>query len=193
MASILRRIARVIELFIPGAVIGWCAAAYSGAFAGEQLSGKALFLVASTITIPLRSFDDEHVVVHAAERGIQLKFSSTDLLENCSFLRISTCDLTRDRGSCFGYHIFESHNGDQLLAKFSGVRLTDTNQGENSPEDMLRGTWVFVRGSGKFANIKGGGSYRGQYVSSSEYTLEWNGEFYRATENGVSNLDRKER
>jgi hypothetical protein len=186
---------RTMSIILRTAAVSCCAVTlllclghFSDARAGEGLTGKAVFLVTPSTRIPLGAIDDDHVVVHAAERGTRMEFSGAEFLKDCSLLRTSTCDLVRGRGSCFGYYIFESSDGDRLLAKYSGVRLPDTNQDKKPPEDVLRGTWVFVKGSGKFASIKGGGSYRGHYLSATEYALEWNGELIRAPEGSATNL-----
>ena len=162
-----------------GGALLWWVGGFSYAFAGQSVSGKAVFLVTPPTRILLGLAEDDHVMVHSAERGTQLEFNGSDLFEHCTLLRTSTCDLVRGRGSCFGYHIFESSDGDRLLAKFSGVLLPEANSDKKPPEAIVRGTWVYVKGYGKFADIKGGGSYRGRYLSSSEYELEWSGELVR--------------
>lgn len=191
--TILSIVLRAVAMALCAATLLWWAGGFSDAVASESMSGTAIFLVTPATRIPLSAIDDDHVVVHAAERGTQLEFNGSDLLKNCSLLRTSTCDLVRGRGNCFGYHIFESSDGDRLLAKYSGVLLPDTNKDKKSPEDVLRGTWVFVKGSGKFANIKGGGSYRGRYLSATEYALEWNGELIRSSDDGAASLSREGR
>lgn len=190
--TILSIVLRAVAMALCAAALLWWTGGFSDTLAGESVSGKAVFLVTPATRIPLGMPDEDHVIVHAAERGTQLEFNGSDLLKNCSLLRTSTCDLVRGRGNCFGYHIFESGEGDRLLTKFSGVLLPDTNKEKKPPEDILRGTWVYVKGSGKFADIRGGGNYRGRYLSATEYVLEWSGELIRSAQNASSNSGNKE-
>lgn len=150
------------------------------ALAGEKVSGRALFLATPSTTIPIGADDEQHVLRHVAERGTQIEFTSSDSLKDCSLLRTGSCDLVRGKGTCYGYQIWVAPNGDRLVAKFSGVPLPETAADNNLPVTLLRGTWVYVRGSGKFVGVKGAGVYQGRYISASEYELEWNGELDRA-------------
>jgi hypothetical protein len=149
------------------------------ALAGEKLSGRGLFLVTPATTIPVGPIEHDHLMHYASERGTQLEYSGVDWLRECSLLRTGTCDLIRGRGSCFGYQIWVAPNGDHLVAKYSGVMLPD-DHGDKKPADtIMRGTWVYVDGSGQFSNVVGAGVYRGRYISIREYELEWSGEAER--------------
>lgn len=148
------------------------------ALAGEKLSGRGLFLMTPYTTIPVGT-DDDHVLRYASERGTQMEYAGADWLQGCSLLRTGTCDLTRGRGACFGYQIWVAPNGDRLVAKYSGVLLPDDKGDKKPPDTIVRGTWVYVKGSGQFADIVGAGVYRGRYTSPSEYELEWSGEAER--------------
>ncbi len=191
MTTILGFISRAVALTCCGAALLWWAGGFSAALAGENVSGKAVFLITPATRIPLGSSEDDHVMVHSAERATQLKFNGSDLFEHCTMLRTSTCDLVHGRGSCFGYHIFDSREGDRLLAKFSGVLLPESSSDKKPPEAVVRGTWVYVKGYGKFADIQGGGNYRGRYLSATEYELEWSGELVRSVQLDSSNANKE--
>jgi hypothetical protein len=149
------------------------------ALAGEKMSGRAVFLATPPTTIPISAIEDEHVLRHAAERGTQIELSGADWLKDCSLLRTGSCDLVHGRGSCYGYQIWVAPNGDRLVAKYSGVVLPDASSDKKPSGGLLRGTWVYVKGSGIFAAIKGAGVYSGKYRSAAEYELEWSGEVER--------------
>ena len=159
--------------------IGYFVLVAAPALAGEKVSGRALFSVTPLTTIPIGLIEDEHVLRHATARGSQMEFTGADLLKDCSLVQTGTCDLVLGRGSCFGYQIWVSSNGDYLVAKYSGVVLPEGNGDKALPDTVLRGSWVYVNGSGIFAGVKGAGVYRGRYTSATEYTLEWNGEIER--------------
>ena len=177
--------------------------------AGEKMSGRAVFFATPPTTIPIGAIADEHVLRHGAERGIQMemnnpaascgvsntqtkkslvashgelnpeRFSGADWLKDCSLLRTGSCDLVHGRGACFGYQIWVAPNGDRLVAKYSGVILPDAKSDKKPPDTILRGTWVYVRGSGIYAGVAGAGRYSGKYRSATEYELEWSGEIER--------------
>ena len=149
------------------------------ALAGEKMSGRAVFLATPPTTIPIGASEDEHVLRHAVERGAQMELSGADWLKDCSVLRTGSCDLVRGRGSCYGYQIWVAPNGDRLVAKYSGVVLPDANSDKKPPDTLLRGTWVYFKGSGIYAGVKGAGVYSGKYRSATEYELEWSGEIER--------------
>lgn len=156
------------------------------ACAGEQVSGRALFLGTPPTTISIGLVEDDHVLRHAAERGTQMDQTSADWLKECSVLRTGTCDLAHGRGTCFGYQIWIAPDGDRLVAKYSGVLLPEAGGDKKPPDTILRGTWVYVKGSGKYAGVTGAGVYRGRYTSASEYELEWSGELERPARTEVS-------
>ena len=60
-----------------------------------------------------------------------------------------------------------------------GVILPDAKSDKKPPDTILRGTWVYIRGSGTYAGITGAGVYSGKYISATEYELEWSGEIER--------------
>ena len=160
--------------------LGWfLACVCPSALAGEKMSGRAVFLATPPTTIPIGAIADEHVLRHGAERGTQMEFSGADWLKDCSLLRTGSCDLVHERGACFGYQIWVAPNGDRLVAKYSGVILPDAKSDKKSPDTILRGTWVYVRGSGIYAGVAGAGRYSGKYRSATEYELEWSGEIER--------------
>ena len=160
--------------------LGWFLACVApSALAGEKMSGRAVFLATPPTTIPIGAIADEHVLRHGAERGIQMEFSGADWLKDCSLLRTGSCDLVHGRGACFGYQIWVAPNGDRLVAKYSGVILPDAKSDKKPPDTILRGTWVYVRGSGIYADVAGAGRYSGKYRSATEYELEWSGEIER--------------
>ena len=160
--------------------LGWFLACVGpSALAGETMSGRAVFLATPPTTIPIGAIADEHVLRHGAERGTQMEFSGADWLKDCSLLRTGSCDLVHGRGACFGYQIWVAPNGDRLVAKYSGVILPDAKSDKKPPDTILRGTWVYVRGSGIYAGVAGAGRYSGKYRSATEYELEWSGEIER--------------
>ena len=166
-------------LYAPIGLAWLLACVCPSALAGEKMSGRAVFLTTPPTTIPIGANEDGHAFLHTAERGTQMEFSGADWLKECSLLRTGTCDLVHGRGSCYGYQIWAAPNGDRLVAKYSGVILPDAKSDKKPPDTILRGTWVYMRGSGTYAGITGAGVYSGKHISATEYELEWSGEIER--------------
>ena len=57
--------------------------------------------------------------------------------------------------------------------------LPDAKSDKKPPDTILRGTWVYIRGSGIYAGVTGAGRYSGKYRSATEYELEQSGEVER--------------
>ena len=143
--------------------------------AAEKVAGCATFSMTHPVTIPVGGLSAEHVLWHTLDHGSQIEFSS-ERFANCSAERTTTCDMVRGRGACFGYQTALSSEGDRLITKYSGGIEPEAGDDGKATDLSLRGTWVVISGSGKFLNVRGGGTYRGRFTSDHEYTLEWSGE-----------------
>ena len=147
-------------------------------YAGEKIAGSATFSMASRVTLPVSSATADHTLLQSSELASQLLFSG-ETLSGCSVERTTLCDMARGRGTCFGYQTMLSIEGDRLVTKYSGVILPDTGVDKKPTDLIIRGTWVVKDGTGKYLHYQGGGTYRGRFISDSEYTLEWSGEIAR--------------
>ncbi len=153
-----------------------CIALLDGtASAAEKITGRATFSMTHLVTIPVGVSSAEHTLLHTMDQASQFDLSS-DLFADCSIERTTTCDMVHGRGTCFGYQTLISSDGDRLVTKYSGIIQPDSGVDKKPPDLIVHGTWVVINGSGKFANVHGGGTYRGRYTSTQQYALEWSGE-----------------
>ena len=67
-----------------------------------------------------------------------------------------------------------SKNGDTDYGPYEGTHKT-TFKEDGSFETTWEGTWKVTGGTGKFKNIKGGGTYRGKATAQGA-SSEWEGE-----------------
>jgi hypothetical protein len=65
-------------------------------------------------------------------------------------------DVTGSTGTLHGYSASVMDNGDTTIARFQG-----TSQQKKDGTSTDKGTWKYVRGTGKFAGISGGGTFKG--------------------------------
>jgi hypothetical protein len=71
-----------------------------------------------------------------------------------------------------GYFANERTDGDRDCGTFEGKVIT-TAQGQTT----LEGTWQTTSGTGKFAGVKAGGTYKGRMTSPTEIEMTWEGHY----------------
>ena len=66
---------------------------------------------------------------------------------------------------------------DTVFAKWKGSVMT-TLSAEGTPVTTFEGSFSYIKGTGHFENIHGGGTYKGRFISKTIYTVEWEGEYF---------------
>jgi hypothetical protein len=92
----------------------------------------------------------------------------------------ATWNLSNGSGAVEGYCSSEKEN-DKFGARWNGMC---NSAGGSSKHPVLRcgGGWIFVAGSGngRFAGIDGGGTWSGEFLTSGDFELEWDGVYRKA-------------
>ena len=70
-------------------------------------------------------------------------------------------------GTSIGYFLYTLKSGEKIWAKFDAVYATKPTQG--FWEITYQGVFLFVGGTGKYANIRGGGHYQGKVTPASGF------------------------
>jgi hypothetical protein len=83
-------------------------------------------------------------------------------------------DSVAGTGTHRGYAIRLLKNGDTTYGPYERTHKTTVKE-DGSSETTWEGTWKVTGGTGKFKNIKGGGTYRGKATAEGAST-EWEGE-----------------
>jgi hypothetical protein len=83
-------------------------------------------------------------------------------------------DSVAGTGTHRGYAIRLLKNGDTTYGPYEGTHKTTVKE-DGSSETTWEGTWKVTGLTGKFKNIKGGGTYRGKATAEGAST-EWEGE-----------------
>jgi hypothetical protein len=83
-------------------------------------------------------------------------------------------DSVAGTGTHRGYVRRFYKNGDTTWGSYEGTHKTTVKE-DGSSETTWEGTWKDTGGTGKFKNIKGGGTYRGKATAQGAST-EWEGE-----------------
>ena len=66
-------------------------------------------------------------------------------------------DMTGSNGRAHGYSTSVMDNGDSTFVRYEG-----TSQMKKDGSGTAKGTWRYVRGTGKFSGISGSGTYKGE-------------------------------
>jgi hypothetical protein len=114
-----------------------------------------------------------HTLTVGETRGINHNTGPTDFMADARAVNVEMADLTQGNGRHQGYYTMVA-GADTTVAKWSG-QVTTTVSKEGEPNTTFAGTWKYVHGSGRYAGIRGGGTYKGQFLAKDRYTVSWEG------------------
>ena len=94
------------------------------------------------------------------------------------FTRYATSfgDLIKGNGPFNGYVKYVDRNGNAYFSKYKGM-LTTTKSKEGKPIASIKGTYSYIKGTGKFENIQGGGNFKGNFIGKGIYAMDSEGEY----------------
>lgn len=110
---------------------------------------------------------------HMLQLGVSQGTSTGTAMDGAQFENCTFVDLVKGNGMHQGYSTF-TLNGDKWVSKFEG-KVTTTMSADGKPNTTFEGTFTFTGGEGKYKNIKGGGKYKGKYLSETDWETEWEG------------------
>lgn len=143
----------------------------TGSLAQEKtkMSGK-IFVV--NIKYEVIKLDDVegHVLVEHGWKGVDVVAGSLLFMSGHS-------DYVKGNGPHRTYSKVVYPDGDIIFIKAEG-RTTTTLSPEGKPVTTIKGTLSFIRGTGKFENIQGSGTYKGKVIGPGILTYEWEGEYF---------------
>ncbi len=138
-----------------------------------RLSGTHRFSVVQSEQIE-SSDAPGHALMLAQAKGSNQSPGPSGFMDGAEIASASMADLVAGNGSNHGYDVQVS-GGDTVFTQWTGA-VTTVLSAEKTPLTSFRGTWSKNRGTGRYAGIKGSGTYQGRYTSPTEYVVEWNGE-----------------
>jgi hypothetical protein len=117
--------------------------------------------------------DPKHELVLLTRREITTTSSDPDHNET-EQITCEQSDSVAGTGTHRGYFRRLFKNGDTDYGPYEGTHKTTVKE-DSSFETTWEGTWKVTGGTGKFKNIKGGGTYRGKATAQGA-SSEWEGE-----------------
>jgi hypothetical protein len=103
------------------------------------------------------------------------KGAGTGSTEDFTFWSPGASDLIKGNGPHHGYFKATDKNGDVYFNKWQG-KVTTTMSPQGTPMVKYEGTWSFIRGTGRWENAQGGGTYKGWFIGEGIYVNTTEGE-----------------
>lgn len=116
-----------------------------------------------------------HVLSLTVSEGKNANTGENMFMDGADVANMSYADFIQGNGVHQGYVKF-TKDGDEIYAKWKGS-VTTAAVAEGDPVTSFEGTFTYIKGSGKFKNIKGKGTYTGKFTSETEYTVDWQADY----------------
>jgi hypothetical protein len=118
---------------------------------------------------------EEHVLTFGTAEGINECTSEHTFMDGAQAVNMAFGDLVQGSGSHQGY-LKLVQGDDVVFCKWKGL-VTTTVPEEGAPIIAFEGNFSYIKGAGQFENIQGSGTYKGQFTSKTEYSVEWEGKY----------------
>jgi hypothetical protein len=148
------------------AMLGWSAG-------GTKISGTFSVRYAEQHPLAVPDAAGHNLVIGRAQ-GVNRSTGPTPYMDGGAVTNYEFADLTQGNGPQQGY-ISMSQGADSMISKWSG-KVSTTLSSDKTPSTTLKGTWTKVRGTGRYRDVAGRGTYRGRFTSQTEYMVDWKGE-----------------
>ncbi|EFK11054.1 conserved hypothetical protein [delta proteobacterium NaphS2] len=113
---------------------------------------------------------ENHILGTGMAKGV-------DVIQGSIFFTWSTADLVNGNGTHQGYTKTIDKDGDATFGKWQG-EVSTTMSPKGTPLVMFEGTWSFTKGTGKWKNVQGNGTYKGKFIGPGIYSYDLEGEYF---------------
>ncbi len=168
------RTSKTISLVVCAALILVFSTAASQAQQATAISGKISAVY--THEDPINIGDAEgHIVTLTKSEGTNANMGKQDFMDDAKVFNIAFSDVVKGNGNHQGYVVF-AKSSDTTIAKWKGM-ITTTSAPEGKSVTQMEGTFTYIYGTGNYKDISGSGTYKGNFTSKTEYSVEWKGEY----------------
>ena len=125
----------------------------------------------------------EAIDVLDGNKGHQLTISSykgvgtTASGEQSVFEVQGTGDLINYNGTISGYQFSRFQDGSTWVTSYEGKMTAKPSKAGKPPLVSWGGSWTIVKGTGKYENVAGGGTYKARFISQGIYVNVAEGEY----------------
>jgi len=156
---------------LPLAIIvlpGW-----SPAVAPSRVAGTFTVKYAEQHSLPVPDAGG-HALMLGRVAGVNRSTGQSPYMDQAKVISLEFGDLVQGNGTHQGYITF-SQGVDSVISKWNG-KVTTTLSPDKKPMTSFAGTWTKVKATGRYQDIAGKGTYKGRFISQTEYTVDWEGE-----------------
>lgn len=119
-----------------------------------------------------------HFLELGRSEGININTGEHKFMDSAQVVSVGFTDLIKGNGHHMGYNkIYQ--NGDAVFSKFEG-KTTTALSAKGEPITTMEGTYIVLRGTGKYDNIQGKGTYKAKLLldPNTIVIIEWQGEYF---------------
>jgi hypothetical protein len=116
-----------------------------------------------------------HEIALGQAQGINISTGEHKFMDSAQVVNMAFDDLTQGNGPEQGY-VRLAQKADTVIIKWQG-QIGTTLAADKTQKTTFQGAWYTTKGTGQFQNIQAKGSYKGEFVSKTEYTVDWEGEY----------------
>lgn len=165
---------RLAALFVGVTVMIAVVVAPSAAQEKVKIAGKMTCVETRQDTVAIGDVEG-HVFSISKYEGTNASTGESKFMDGARLVNVASSEFTAGVGPHHGY-VRLIHADGMAIAQWEGrVTTVSTKEG---PLVTFKGTFSYTQGTGKFQNIRGNGTYEGQFTSKTEYTTDWEGEYY---------------
>lgn len=135
----------------------------------EAISGAFTVKVAKQEVLPVTAQSGDMLML-VESHGTN---KSSNWMDDAQVVNKEIAFLLQGSGPQHGYVTF-AKGEDTVNVKWSGY--VNTVMANGQPQISFHGTWEHVKGTGKYQGIQGKGSYKGHYISQTDYVVDWVGQ-----------------
>ena len=161
---------RLMLLFIT--IVSIFAFGVTTSFAQEKVKVKTKAFAVMTKSEKFKVDDIAgHSVTIAENKGVT---------SDGKFVRYFTgkSDLIKGNGPHDGYGKYvDVKDGDFYYCKYQGM-VSTTKSPEGKLKITFKGTYSYIKGTGKFEHIQGGGTYKGRFIGKGIISVDAEGEYF---------------
>jgi len=115
-----------------------------------------------------------HALMLGKVQGVNRSTGPNAYMDQGEVTSIEFGDLVQGNGPHQGYIAF-AQGADTVISRWSG-KVTTTLGPDKTPRTSFAGTWTKHKGTGRYSEITGKGTYKGHFISQTEYICDWEGE-----------------
>ena len=166
---------KLIGLFISLVLIFTLGVTTSIAQQKTKIAGKHTLAYTKQDTVNVGDTEGHIIALYEFE-GFNVSTGEEKFMDGAHDVAMGFNDFVMGNGTDQGYGNF-SLNGDVIFWKHQG-NITTTISPEGKPVTTAEGSWTYPKGTGKYENIQGSGTYKGKLMSRTIYIVEWEGEYF---------------